>query len=543
MNPLKNHVGRLATLLLLAFTVIDTQAQETDDLYAKPIEPVSYKPLAVSQSLESIGRNTSTDMEIIAKVFELPEHIKEVHLDSINGYLLFQLRGTNNNGTYWNSTGSMVQYDVPHQKSLWSRNINYSNSYLFQIQSLLLLNKANSSECLDPQTGHVLWEKKAQIVLTDSASQIGVGIRENTEFANTTCVYGIDLRSGKELWKRYVPFEQGKKPIVSIDDSTIMLISSGLHELNIKTGEGWSYGHSWSTPSEATQPSHLRDLKRFPSQTFYVSTTAVQNWGLRSNLMQDSLGFFFVHKATVVRLSNKGELLWSNQLNELEASKTEIWLDSTYLYVLNNGIRYLNYYQVAGGKPFFAKFKRSDGEMMFNIRLPRNRGPLIDYWLTDSIMYALFSDRVQAYSYKTGIFINELVFKNKEKDKLRYFVSKSLWTKDDRLCKTLWQSDSLHLIVYTTKEKFFKIDPQLQSFTPFNDSLYQTNLLHEDFKVVVRNGTSYLVDEDGKLFGSLQLSSKAVFYNNLIIDIRGNHFYVIDMEALKKKKPGSSAIK
>lgn len=527
--------------MLLAFVSLHSHAQTSDDLYDKQTDAVSEKPLVVNQSLVAIGRNKSTDMDIIAKVFELPERIKDVHLDSITGYLMFQLRGTNKKGTYWNNSGTMVQYDVLQQKALWSRSINYMNSYLFQKQSLLLLNKSNKSECLDPLTGKVLWEKKAQIVMIDSACDIGVGMRENVEFANSTCIYGIDLKTGNERWKRYVTLEFGKKPMVAIDDSTVILISSGLHLMNIKNGAGWSYGHSWSTPAEATQPAHLRDLKRFPSQTFYVSTNSGQNWGLHSDLLWDSLGYYFVHKATVVRLTKEGNIQWSMQLHELDASETELWLDSANLYVINNGIRYYSFYPVAGGKPFIAKFRRKDGEMMYNIRLEKVKGPLLDYRFRDSLFYAMFSDRIQAYDMKNGYFLNEQLFKNKEKNTLRHFVSKSYWLKNDSICKTLRQSDSLSFYVYTANNKLFKIDPNLASYTSFTDSLYGTNLRHPDFNVIVRSGTSYLVDSDGKEYGSLQLSSNALFYKNLVIDIQGNQFYVVDLEALKKKKIELSA--
>lgn len=518
-------------LMLLGSTAVQAQY---DDLYDRP----STKTLVVKNSVEVLGRNESTGQDIVAKVYELPERIYSVYLDSITGYLMFQIRGTNKKETYWNTTGSLVQYDAQRQQVLWTRSMNYLNNYLFQVRSHILLNKANNSACLDPWTGETRWVKKAQVVTLDSACKVGVGMKENVEFAQTTCVYGIDLSSGEELWKRYIPFEYGQKPFFTVDDSTVIFVSAGLHQLNLHTGAGWSYGNSWAAPGESNQPAHTRDLKRFPSQTFYVSTNKVNVWGIHSNLFRDSLGYYFVHKATIVRLSNDGHVLWKNQMDEWNISETKIVLDTANVYVINDGMGHDGYVHVRTGKPFLAKFRRSDGELVYENMFKKAKGPLRDFFFRDSVFYGLFSDRIQAYSYETGNFLFELPYKNNEGNTLQYFISEAAWAKQDRLFKTLHQTDSLHLYAYTDKGKIVRTDPKLQAFTEFTDSLYSSNLIHEDFSVIVRNGNSYLVDSTGNIYGSLKLSYKAMFYKNIVIDTQLNKFYILDLEALKKKENG-----
>lgn len=529
--PRSSSLFSIALLVLLGTTTVYAQY---DDLYDKP----STKTLVVNHSVEVLGRNESTGLDIVAKVYELPDRIKSVYLDSITGYLMFQIRGTNKKETFWNPTGTLLQYDALRQQVLWIRPMNYIDSYLFQVRSHILLNKTNNSACLDPRTGETRWVKKAQVVVLDSACKVGVGMKENAEFARTTCVYGIDLSNGEELWKRYIPFEYGQKPFVTVDDSTIIFVSAGLHQLNMHTGVGWSYGNSWASPGEAAQAAHLRDLKRFPSQTFYVSTNKVNVWGVHSNLFRDSLGYYFVHKATIVRLSNDGHALWTNQMDEWNVSESTIVLDSAYVYVINDGIGHDGYMHVKTGKPFLAKFRRSDGELMYENQFKKVKGPLHDFFFRDSVFYGMFSDRIQAYSYETGNFLYEQVYKNKEGNTLQYFISENAWTKQDSLFKTLHQMDSLHLYAYTQKGKSLRIDPKLQAFTEFADSLYRSNLMHEDFSVIVRNGNSYLVDSTGSIYGSLKLSYKAMFYKNIVIDTQLNKFYILDLEALKKKENG-----
>ncbi|MDD4922775.1 MAG: hypothetical protein PHS30_09920, partial [Bacteroidales bacterium] len=458
----------------------------------------------------------------------------DVYLDSISGNMMVQLRGTNEKETIWDRSGYLIQYNNAKHEILWTKHIDFTKSYLFQIGPLLLLNKLNKSVCLNPSTGEQLWEQRVQISCVDSACQIGIGLRENTEWSQTTCVFALDLKKGKELWRWYVKHEYGSKDFEPLNDSTVMLVSAGLHTFNFRNGKGWSYGNSSSNTIDLYAPPIVVDSARFPGGIRNVVTTRSDYSGLRSDVVFDSLSMYFASLKYISKIQNNGQQIWKTAFpDEDHVSQSELFMDDHFIYMVNTGIgRFMNG-AVPVGKPFLARFNKSDGAMDYLKLMSIHKDPLINYWLKDSVLYGLFPDGIRSYSLNNGNLIKELRYKEKDKEVFNRFANKRIYQRRDSVCQPLYQKDTTHLYVLRKSGEMFKLDLDLTAYTPVStDSLFVPNLYGSNYIVLTKKGESLLVKRDGGIFGNLELSGNAIYFKDKIIDFYKNYCVEIELSAL-----------
>lgn len=51
----------------------------------------------------------------------------------------------------------------------------------------------------------------------------------------------MNLKNGEIIWNRKLNRDFGWNDVFYANDSTLMVVASGLHAINLKTGKGWDY--------------------------------------------------------------------------------------------------------------------------------------------------------------------------------------------------------------------------------------------------------------------------------------------------------------
>lgn len=119
--------------------------------------------------------------------------------------------------------------------------------FLSYNNNALILSKMNnaimaSTECYSLHNGKRLWNKGRSLkslgfytIFVDSKSPTIVGV-------DSYFLKGVDAMTGKEIWKKKISNRDAGIPYYrQINDSTLLIISGGLHAVNIYTGKGWDY--------------------------------------------------------------------------------------------------------------------------------------------------------------------------------------------------------------------------------------------------------------------------------------------------------------
>jgi outer membrane protein assembly factor BamB len=191
---------------------------------------------------KAVGKKWADQTDIMAQEYTFPERIEGMYVDSAAGLLTMQLRGLSANGRWLNNNGSIVMFDINQYDVKWTKKMAYQASTLQQFGPLLIHTTGDRSFCLDQQSGEPKWEVKNNIYHVDPKAQVGIGYQfrgRMTGYTNT--LEGIDLNTGQVIWQREIDRSYGWNQVGKMNDSTLLIVSGGLHTVNLRTGAGWDY--------------------------------------------------------------------------------------------------------------------------------------------------------------------------------------------------------------------------------------------------------------------------------------------------------------
>jgi outer membrane protein assembly factor BamB len=479
----------------------------------------------------------------IIKGFEyvFSDRIHETFLDTTTGFLTAQLRGLSKNGKWLNNTGIIIQYDIKNQQVLWSKKIAYQTSNLQQFSKTMIYTVANKSYCLDINTGNKLWEVKNNIYFVDPVFNIGIGYKFKSATGYSNELEGIDLRNGNVVWKRDLNREYGWDDVFYTSDSTLIVVAAGLHEINIKTGIGWDY-NTISGKEDYTGTATANAIGvavGLLTGTFVMSTGGNLVRDLVSNTITDSCNIYFSSKEQLVKLDKKtGETVWRFPFSSDLASKSSIFMNDSVIFMINKGMGYMGYRQVAFGKPFFAAFYRQSGKQKFFSLFNAKDDPILSYQIQNREIFLAFKNRIAKYSMETGHMISEKIFPKDDIGEFKYFVGNQVYIKNiygDLM--SLLKSDSTKVFVFTSQSKILSIDNKLNISKKIesNDlSIYY--LRKKEYKFIAKDKKTFIVNNVGERIAEIDATSKAFMIGDTLYDTQDKSFMTIDLREMIKNE-------
>jgi outer membrane protein assembly factor BamB len=234
-----------------------------------------------------IGKNNTLNRDIYAREFIFDGNILQSYVDSLSQLLTMVL--ADNNNFY---TGDVVVYDMQKRELAWTKPVNYSLGNVEWFSNFLLYRQLNWNYALDGKTGNELWRLKNDIYLYDRLNMVAIGYKSGVA-ANR--LQGIDLEDGGIIWERKLYRAHGWNSMHRLNDTVLLIAASGLHAVNVRTGEGWDY-------DAVTWKQHYDHFNRGS----YITLNDVV-----SNVLIDSTGIFFAGKDKLVMLDYDGNVLWS----------------------------------------------------------------------------------------------------------------------------------------------------------------------------------------------------------------------------------------
>lgn len=490
--------------------------------------------ISVIKSEKILGKNFLDSSDIKGFEYAFSDRIEETFLDTTTGLLTTKLRGLTKNGKWLNSTGYIVQYDIKNETVLWNKKFSYQTSDLKQFNNTMIYTISNKSYCLNVHTGSEIWEVKNNIYLVDPIDQIGIGYKFKTMDGYSDELEGIDLKNGQVVWKRNLNREYGWNDVFYANDSILVVVASGLHALNIKTGQGWDY--NTITGKKDYKGTAVKNA--FGVGLGLLTGTSVLSIGhdvvrdLVSNKLTDSSHIYIASKEQVAKINKTtGEMVWSYPFSKNEASKSSIFMNDSLVFMINKGMAFMGNKQLNFGKPFFAAFSKQSGEKHFLTIINTTDDPILSYHRQNTFTYLIFKNRIEKYETTTGNLICKKDFPEENYGDLKYFIGDQVYIKNpngDLTC--LKQSDSTNVYVYTSQKKTLALDPELNisKTIDYNDlNIYY--LSTKNYKFFAKDNKTLVVNNNGHQIAEIYTSSSAFTKGNTLYDTQDNKLIAIDL--------------
>lgn len=503
--------------------------------FAAHAQPVSVRVLSNEQTF---GTNIISNTDINGVLYTFPQRIHDFFLDTTTGYISLQLRNLSRNGKYLDNNGKLVQFDPQTSKVIWSMEMYYASNYIQHFNNNLITGFGGKSTGLDLNTGNKLWTIKNGIMMANSAADIGIGYRYKGSSGYTNDLRGIDMRTGAVKWERFLEHDYGWNEAFYINDSTLIVASSGLHAVNLRTGRGWDYhaltGKKDYTGMVAANAAGL--ALGFLTGTFVVTTGHDVVTDLVSNTLIDNDYIYFATREEIVKLNkNTGELAWQYPIPKDMGSQSALYLDDNSVYMINKGLGNLGNRKVKIGEPFVAAFNRETGVQEYFSFIKEKELQIISHEVINDQIFLLFANRIMVCSMADGQKLVTKDFNLGNKIGFEYFTGSNIFIERENKVLALFELWPENLFVVTTDGKVLSINSQLEiEETIEKDELMFYHNQYSGYKLISKADKCSVIDEAGNRVAELKATPGAIVNGDLLYDKAEKALIVVDLREVGK---------
>lgn len=434
------------------------------------------------------------------------------------------------------SNGRIIQYDLINGKTVWSKRIGVSDKIDLYGNSLVLT-RNNSSSILDAYNGAVRTRFDYNFYHFDEVNNIGLGYSSY----GFNELQGIDMNTSQVIWKRKVNREYGWNNSFYANDATLVVVAGGIHAINIKNGNGWSYETKTGKKDySGTIAANVVGLALgLLTGTFVVSYGHSVVHDLVSNLWSDSTNFYLASTEQIAKIDNlSGRVLWKNQFVTNEVGASYVLKNKDVVCVVNRGFAFMNGRYMRFGKPFIAAYNDVTGAEIYKKQIVVGDEAVIGYFIRDNNLFLLFRNRMMKYAIETGTKLAENHFPEMDFGEITGFAGDQIAVvAGNGKIASLKSVDSTSICITLNRNRLLAIDTELQVVkTPvkveFCTYFYET----PDFKFYMKNGKAQVANNEGRIIAELNASNRAFMIGTTLFDIQDNALIVADLKEMFRYK-------
>lgn len=495
---------------------------------------VASAQIVTTDTAELIGLNYITGKEIYARKYEFKNLIYDSQVDTTFNTLTLQLRDVKSNGKQYKNTGQLAVFDLVSKKIMWSIDRNYFNTEVEQYDDVLFYKTGISSTSrLQLTTGNTLWNSKIVVFVTIPNLNIGLGYKYNSFTQqlsnNLSC---IDLNTGAVRWEKQIDRSYGWDGVENINDTALIIKSSGLHFVDLKNGQGWDYETKTGVKdySKTIGANVAGALLGILTGSFVVTTGHDLVSNLVSNVISDSAYIYFASKEYITCLTHTGKVIWRTELPK-ETSHSNIMMDSTKVYLINDGEALYNGRKYVYGKPYFAAYNKLTGEEHYLSILDFDKNPLLELISGEDSVELLFKDKSVQYSLQTGI-AKTITYNPEQIGSFEYVIDRfKVHIKTDSVIQSIHNYDPRAFYLKSSNGKVIKLDQSLnfQKTIEMND-LCVSKARNKKYTFINYDNKTLVVNQQNKAIAELNMGKRLFIYKNCLYGIDKNALSEIDLD-------------
>jgi len=495
--------------------------------------------LRVLHNESLIGSIDSNNQKFSCVEYTFPKRIYSFGFLPESYNMQIMLRSLSKDKEYYGFDGDVVIYDFNNSKTKWNKSYNYYNNSNMYSESGFVIGDMGRSFIYNSDNGELIKKIKNAFIYISEKNNIGIGFKYSSfEGSVTNKLQAVDLNNGKPLWTRELDCDFGVDNVFQTSDSTIIIVASGLHNVNIHTGKG--YGIKLKTGikdySKTAGANAVGIAAGILTGTFVLSTGYDFVDGLQSGIIADSSGLYMASKNRIVKIDFNCYKLWDSSLPDDLTSKSSIFSDSNNIFLINHGYGNRGNRKIKMGKPYFACFDKLTGEEKYNNLLTVDDKAVVDsYLISDSTVYVLLNNSLSELSLNTGKLLAYNQFDEEKYGKVKTFLtSKAVNENSDSTYMITSYADSTNIRLVTNNDTYFSINRKLKevgAVKPISD-LWFYNLSYGDYKLITKGNKTLIIDSLNRRFGELEASRSAFVRDNKLYTKYDNKIKVIDLNIL-----------
>lgn len=487
-----------------------------------------------------IGFSYFHNDSINAIEYRFEQMIIDYYLDTPRNTFTLKLRELNKTRTKLLNSGEILFYDVSGEKIKWSKPINYATTEFKQFPDYLLESSLTHSYSLTLDSGEIKWEATSDIYHIHKPTNTCIGypfIKGAQKPSNV--LKGIDIRTGEELWKRIIHRDYGWNDVITLNDSTVGIVASGIQAVNIHDGSGWAYYTTTGTEKidgKTTTAMNAVGLGLGLLTGFYVYGVSYNIvTGVVSNVIYEDDKLFISSYEKISCIDAKtGKVIWSNPLSSKFVSSGHLYLDNGILFQLNLGKAQNNGRLIKMGVPYMVVYDQNTGKQGFYTPFPFD-GFVIDHQMNEVSIDIISNQEFVRIDKITGKIIKEL---NLTLEKGEEYVSRLdfpiYFKENDKFYNPQEENPDYHFII-TAKNQLIMINDELEYEGKFSLSDFYTVVgRYKDLLILQKDGIISVIDENQIEIATVKNLGAAMVSDKFLLIIQDEAVKKLNLDLLKK---------
>lgn len=500
----------------------------------------------VKVEIVEMGKNYITGQSVKAKKYIFEHPIEEILFDSANHTITVETRQNAARMKQYNILGDVIVYNLDSDKIRWRRGVDFGVEKIQIFKGLITRTKDGISYIIDPNNGQTSVKIPNEIfAYTAPERHIALGYKRD----NYITLEGLDITNAAIIWKRPIDRQFDWNQIIRIDDSNIIVSSSGLHKINLSTGNGWDY-------------KAITGLKNYRNSVGYNAGAVAAGvaagvaigmltgavvvpggqddevlQGLHSEVLQIDNDLIYASAKEIIRISENGKIKWESELDKDKTGKTSLFIKDQKLYLINHGIGYVAQQKIFYGKPYIAAFDINTGNLIFRNEFDFRQDNIISFLFSENELILSFASKIISFDLKTGKTIAENEIKI-PRDWVTNLLGYTYYIRSGDMFHEL-NDDSNFTYALTAKGRLLKFNKQLEITTNENDSnLYYYFAVYNGNTLLSNNKEAIIINQEGHVVASFNASRTHFFLRDKLYMLNKNELTVYDIEDMQLKNGG-----
>lgn len=486
----------------------------------KNIYPVTHNEIIA-------GKNYLTGQNIHGQQYSFPCYIYRWSVDSARSRVTLELRDKRANGKDYKRKGFLSVFDLKNNKVLWSHDC--LSFDIIHSDSIILRSIGEGSFRLDENNGTHLWKSTYTVFFYNQSYNIGLAY-----YMGLNKLKGINLTDGTVEWERKIDNKYGWEDIKYLNDSVILVVSSGLHTINLKTGKGWDYNAVTAINNYGASFASLFAGIVFGSLTgvfiYYAPGSIVIN-NINSNVVITEDKIYFSSRDKVVCLDMEGNVIWETELVKKLSGRSSIFINNGFLYVLNLGIATKNNSETNRGKSFLIKYDINYGRpKYFKLYSDYTKAPINGFEIQKDTLILIFNNKISKQLLSDGSIIWENFIDNSKYGKPLFFIGEQVFTtSDNSTFYSIVLSDTTKYYIYTESGNIYSINKALSRGNIIENEKTYINYLNYNGYGFLAHENKTIITKNNKAVATLNVSENSFIIGSTLYDFQDNDLIEIDL--------------
>ena len=484
---------------------------------------------------EVVGRNELSGTDIVAKQYKFSRRIFVSRIDTTLGVLMIQLRDTLKKSGNYKNTGQMLIYDVNQDQVLWNKFLNYNLDHVEMFGQFVIQSAKGMSEVYFTIAGNKIREDFGRYMGVYKDINLGLVVPCDISGDPKKRLLGVNMFSGEKLWERKMDHGYGMKDSVRLNDSVIVVVSGGLHGVNLNNGKGWDYDlevgrKNYSASIFGSLAGLMVGILSRGSVAFFVVGHDVRN--MHSNLIVSDSAVYMAGRKEIVRLDMDGNVVWKDEMVEDVVTMSSIFVKDGVLYMVNTGEVLRNQRAQKRGKSFLAAFDASSGKRKF-LTLLGEDNVFTRYAVKDSSVVLLQREGLQVHALADQMVLAKMSCDTSVYGELLNFVGKKIYTDQGNYFECLADIDSAWINVYTSKKRVLTMDASLKIVANREwDDFYICYAEKDGYKFLLKDGKTIVIDKKNRKVADINVNDNSVIVGKALHNISKTTYSVIDLSSV-----------